>query len=114
MANFGGGIFLSTDWDLDVDESGDVRTVTGEDELQKDVAFQTASALEDVRGGPQSPDLRSETINAIKNILVEEPRVDRILSIDVREAGEDLDKMEVIIEVNADLTQQELVFEVDK
>ena len=115
--NFGGGIYLTDNsdlaptWDLDVDESGDIRTVTGIDELNKDVAYATAVEIQDTAIGERLEPVVLRRIKAIvRSVFQDEERIDNILIVNAREAG--MDTVEVVAEVRANDETIELVFEV--
>lgn len=112
MSDFGGGIFLTEDWDIEANESGDVRTVTGFDELAKDVAFRTAVRFNDEIGLP----LTNEALLRIKVIAKDEvlrdDRIQDIITIDVSIVDDAANRVEVVSTIEADNSEQELVFEV--
>lgn len=112
MVEAGGGIFLAQDWDLEVDETGDIRTVEGVAELEKDLAFYTARVLRPVEGLPQNPQTRSVIQARIERAINTEPRVRSILSLDI--SYPDRQTVEVITTVSTVEGNQELVFEVDR
>lgn len=58
--NLGGGIALNEDYDLTIDKNGDIKTVTGVEEVKKDLAYNTAEALQDILGESKSTDAAYE------------------------------------------------------
>lgn len=115
--NFGGGIYLTTNtdqrpnWDLQTDESGDIRTVTGSDELQKDVAFATAVRVQDSIGERLEPVVLNRIRAQVRGALNEEPRIDTVIIIEANEV--DTDTVEVVAQARAEDDTIELVFEVN-
>lgn len=115
---FGGGIYLTNNaddppnWDFQVDESGDIRTVRGQDELHKDVAYGTAIRVGFLIGERATPETRNKIKQRVRTTLNQESRVDSITSISVRDA--DTDKIEVVVIARANEDEVEFVFEVDK
>lgn len=116
MTEFGSGIHLdstpgesSYDWDFVVDETGDLKTSSGLDELLKDVAFITARRIQTQIGEPTSPTTLNRIDAIVKETLREEPRVDRIMRVEVTQSN---NKNQVNISANvvASGEQQELVF----
>ena len=115
--NFGGGIYLTTNtdqdpnWDLQVNEAGDIRTVTGNDELQKDVAFATAVRVQDSIGERLEPIVLNRIRAQVRGALNEEDRIDTVVIVEARESG--TDTVEVVAEARAGTDAVELVFEVN-
>lgn len=118
---FGSGIHIhgnargdEYEWDFDINESGDLRTVSGADELQKDLSFRSAINLDDVFGGPITPTKMNRVRSKIRQTMEDEPRISRIVSLDVSR----VDGRPNTIQVNTTLTTVEgvvdLVFEVDR
>lgn len=131
--HFGRGIYVvSTEddsefaWDLDTDESGDLRTVdNSEDELLKDVAFRSAINLSEDRedeegetvpgvlGRPLTPTTMNRIRSTVKQTLQSEPRIRRIVSLDVREVPSNSNAVEVNAQVTANDTMVTLIFMVE-
>ena len=114
---FGDGLYLvdSADedqfqWDLDVDESGDLRSSGGLDELQKDVAFRSAQALEDVIGQHLTPTAMNRVRSTIRDVLETEDRIERIVRMDVSRVGGQPNTVRVRADVNTEFDVVSLVF----
>ena len=113
---FGSGIHLNSndvdgfDWDLDVDESGDLRSTSGLDELQKDVAFRSAQALEDVIGHHLTPTAMNRVRSTIRDVLETEDRIKRIVRMDVSRVGGQPNTVRVRADVNTESDVVSLVF----
>lgn len=111
----GSGIALDEQFDMSIDSTGDIETVQGADELQKDLSFQLAISLQDVLGETQSSSV--ETI--VRDIVV------KVANADSRVQRVDEDRLDVSIEDNGRTVQIDmmvltesgeefgLVFEVD-
>lgn len=112
MSDFGAGIALSEDWDFEIDSTGDIKTVSGQTELQKDVAFNVARNLQDVLGRRMDNATSKRIEISVQNVLVNEVRIDEVLSVDVRRI-EMSDMFEVVAEAVATDERVELVFTVE-
>lgn len=130
--NFGRGIYIVSaeddseySWDLDTDESGDLRTVRdGEEELLKDVAFRSAINLTEDReedgdvipgvlGRPLTPTTMNRIRSTVKRTLDAEPRIQEIVSLSVRQVPSNVNAVEVDAQVTADNDIVDLVFMVE-
>lgn len=110
MVEAGGGIYLTRDWDFEIGETGAIRTVTGIDELEKDLAFSSAIALDDVLGEPLTPSTKTTIRSTIQGIMNTDPRISQVRSLQVSYPNQE----EVQIRVEAQTTDadQPLVFEI--
>lgn len=124
MAEFGRGLYLvpkrvandsnNYSWDLDVDETGDLRpTEDGDKELQKDVAFANATFLQNAIGSPLNPESFNEIRMLVKRVLLRDDRINNVNSVRINQVNES-DTIEVVALVIASDEQQELVFEVSQ
>lgn len=109
---FGAGIKLTRNWDLEIDNTGDIATVFGIDEFEKDVAYISAKTLHEYVGEPVSILTEKEIEQALIRVLREDERIDTIIELDVYRAGS-TDEVEVDgrIESNRGV-EYDLVFEV--
>jgi len=110
MSNFGSGIFLNEDWDFEVDATGDLKSTSGLDELQKDVSFNLSRNIEI---GKRLDSSTQKSIQVtVRDVLVNESRIDSIRELEVRRV-DSANKFEVIAEVDT-ITDEtaELIFEV--
>jgi hypothetical protein len=110
MTDFGAGPKLTQDWDFEIDETGDIRSVSGLDELGKDLAFASSILLEVKRGLPQSPETNKKIESQARSIALADVRIDRVEYVEVTTA--DNNTAEIVMVVVTDNEQQELVFEV--
>jgi len=113
---FGSGIHLNSNdnggfqWDLDIDESGDLRSSGGLDELQKDVSFRSAQALEDVIGQHLTPTAMNRVRSTIRDVLETEDRIERIVRMDVSRVRGQPNTVRVRADVNTESDVVSLVF----
>lgn len=115
---FGDGLYLvdSADeegeyqWDLDVDESGDIRGSSGLDELQKDVAFRAAQALEEVIGAQLTPTTMNRVRAVVQDVLQTEERIQRVVRMDVSRVRGQSNTVRVRADVNTEFEVVSLVF----
>lgn len=110
MTELGAGIALDTDWDLIIDNTGDIDETRGSEELQKDIAFNATLALQDILGQPVTRELMARTRSIVQDVLVEDPRVATVTNITARKIEDNSDRIEIVASVNADQGQQDLVF----
>jgi hypothetical protein len=122
MTDFGRGLYLvpadvaesnnKYDWDIDVDETGDLRsTDTGDEELQKDIAFSSATFLRRSIGGPLDPQTFNEITVILRRTFNRDQRIDDIQNLSVSE-GDGINEVRINATVIVDNSEQELVFEV--
>lgn len=110
--SFGSGIKLNNGFDLEVNSSGDIRTVSGSDELQKDIAYAVSAFLNDSYGGPITPETGAEIRTGVRRVMLEDPRIVRINSLSVQTINADNSIRITSTIVGDDETQQDLVFTV--
>lgn len=74
----GSGLSLDQSFDFEIASDGDLRAVSGFDELNKDLGFQLTIILGDLKGQPLTPDVRGE----IKSLTIDTLSSDeRVLSV---------------------------------
>lgn len=115
IENLGSGIKLTSDWDFEVDPTGDLATVSGTEELAKDASMLTAIQLEDALGEPismlQTNSLKSVEVS-VERLLRQDPRVSDVASVTARPSDAE-DTITVDVQVVTDADQDyNLVFEV--
>jgi len=117
MSELGEGLSLDGDFDLQLNAVGDLDKSDGFDELEKDLAMQTAYTLRNVVGQPDSPELSAEIKSLTRRVIEADDRVDEVLrnSIEIRRQEQGID-VTYIISLSAIVSgdQQEFVFEVDE
>lgn len=77
--NFGNGIGLDRYFDFDVGSTGDLVMTYGEEELEKDLAFQQAIALQDFVGIAPTPQNRAQALQTASRVAAQDVRIDTVL-----------------------------------
>lgn len=111
MPDFGSGIFLTQDFDFEVTNTGDIRTESGVDELEKDIALQMIKEKDDLIGLPQYPNTSARISSQTREILNADPRVSQVVSVNVKFITS-LNEAEITSSVTTDNGEQELVFNI--
>lgn len=117
--DFGSGIYLSTQadtppaWDMEVTNSGDIKTVSGSQELEKDVSLSTTIRIGEEIGSHITPVVRNRIRARVLDALEDDVRINSVLLLEVNEVPNQTDLLEVVAQVNAVEDEDiELVFEV--
>lgn len=108
---FGSGIKLTRNWDLEIDNTGDIMTTSGVDEFEKDVAFISTDTLHDYVGKPVGILTEKEIEQALIRALRDDERIDTIIELNVYRLS-DPDQIEVDGRIESDHQTYDLVFEV--
>lgn len=116
--NFGSGIKLTHNWDIDVDNTGDVATVSGSEELQKDSSMLSSITLEKQLGKSIQSRLNSNSMKDIellvRRTLLSDERIKRVVNVEAWSPENTIDLIEIEAEVIADSSQKyDLIFEVN-
>lgn len=117
--HFGSGIHLnesSSDglsWDLDVDESGDIRTTSGLDELKKDLSFSLASRLEGILGNPLTPTTMNRIQAIVDDGISQDDRISRVIALDVQRVEGRPNTVQVQSQLNTTEGVVDLIFMID-
>jgi hypothetical protein len=77
VEEFGSGLTLDEDFDLRVDQAGDLDTESGIEELSKDLSLQLSFSLRVYLGERASENLKAEVKNTTKNVVELDTRVRR-------------------------------------
>jgi len=115
---FGAGPSLSDSsypWDFSIDESGDIKTVSGLAELEKDIAFRIATQENNMLGRKITPTQMNRIRSTINDMIIQDSRVQSVLSLDVqRSSGMDnsIDVSATVQTVSGDEQEQQLVFSI--
>lgn len=116
--SLGSGLYLDTTFDLGVSNNGDLRNVSGLEELSKDISFQLAIVLEPLLGQPNRKNFKVELKDTTREVILSDSRVDSVGNDDivVNEVSDGLSSdatYEIIVpSVIASGEAQELVFTV--
>ena len=95
---FGTGIALDEEFDLSLDQTGDIATTTGTDELEKDLALNTAIELNEYIGSPPTATTKSDITRDTRITLLED---ERVLSVDPETIDVTIENREtIIVDVN--------------
>lgn len=78
---WGSGLKLTRDWDLQIDETGDLKSVFGLEELEKDLAFRTAIEIEQEIGQILTKNTLAEIRITFRQALNEDVRVNRVVNV---------------------------------
>lgn len=108
--DYGAGIELTQDLDLKVDSTGDISSVDGVDELEKDLAFQLIRVFTDEVGGLLSPKDKSRARRLARVTINQDPRVQDVRSVDVER--ESKNTVTIDADVRAGDAVEQFVFEV--
>ena len=108
--SLGSGLYLDKSLDFDPNTTGDLRTVSGSDELQKDLAFQLLITLDEFIGPPLTPATRADIKDLTIDTILSDSRVDSIDRGSLTIGKPDRHSIRLQVVVFADDERQELVF----
>jgi len=118
MAEFGKGLSLDKNFDLQLSSVGDIDSEEGIDELQKDLAVQVAFTLRNIIGQPDSPELASEIRSRSRKVIEADERVNEVIRGSIRiqrfERGRNEVRYSISVEVSTESGTEELVFEIEE
>jgi hypothetical protein len=113
VGEFGSGLYLDESLDFSVDTTGDLRTVDGVDELEKDLSVQMITSLQQYLGQPPSSNLNAQVFRTASNIATADARV---ASVNTNKStvsfNRTRDEITLKLVVRTTSGEQELVFEV--
>lgn len=106
----GSGIALDQNFDFEIDATGDLNSVSGVEELNKDLALRLTIFLDEFRGQILTNEVKSEIKNRVINVLLSDQRV-----VNVNEASiqiKEVTRNEIAIKApyKATTGQTELIF----
>ena len=110
--NLGSGLYLDQTLDFDPSTTGDLRTVSGSEELQKDLAFQLLIVLSDYIGPPLTPGTRAEIKSRTVDTILSDIRVDSIDRGSMTVSKPNPESIRIQAFVIAEGEEQELVFNI--
>lgn len=108
--NLGSGLYLDQNLDFDPSTTGDLRTVDGSDELQKDLAFQLLIVLSDYIGPPLTPGTRSEIKSLTVDTILSDSRVQDLDRGSMTVTKPNAESITIEVFVTADGGEHEMVF----
>lgn len=108
--NLGSGLYLDQNLDFDPNTTGDLRTVSGSEELQKDLAFQLLITLDEFIGPPLTPGTRADIKSRTVDTITSDSRVDSLDrgSLQVQKPNRNSIRLSVVVFAGGE--EQELVF----
>jgi hypothetical protein len=110
---FGDGIHLDEQFDFAVGTTGDLKSESGTDELQKDLAFQMVISLDKYIGQHPSGNLNEKVAGTARRVAEIDSRVN---FVDTRktEVSFSTDRQEITLKlfVKTDTGEKELIFDV--
>jgi len=90
MVEFGSSPSLDEAFDLIVDDTGDIQCTIQErspsEELEKDLSFLIAASLDKQTGNAIIPVNNAALKGAIRDVVIADPRVDQILTLELEQA----------------------------
>lgn len=109
---WGSGMELTQDWDLEVDRTGDISSVAGLEELEKDLAFRSAQELAGSVGSVLNKDTVAQIKRAARRALSEDVRVNRVVSLEVVEQGHEEVEVRATV-VSSDEQEYDLITDIE-
>lgn len=110
--NLGSGVYVDQNLDFDPNETGDLRTISGSAELQKDLAFQLLITLDRFVGPPLTPGTRADIKSRTVDTITSDTRVDSIDRGSIRVEKPNPESIRIEATVTAGGEQQQFVFNV--
>ncbi len=106
MVEYGNSPSLNEEWDLVLTDDGDVQTTFEEpsesEELEKDLAFFTAIALDKQRGQPINAVTEAALEGVVRDVVTSDPRVSQVISLQINEIPrQDGYAVDLVIEDNS-------------
>lgn len=110
---YGAGVYLDQQLDFEIDPTGDTRTSSGIDELEKDLAVQMKLFLSFYLGEPPTAGLESDVADTARKIANADPRVTTVARGSTNVSfSETRDELTVEMRVRVGAGEQQLVFEI--
>lgn len=82
-------------WDLQISDDGDVKLDRGTSELEKDLAFKIATALDVARGAVLEPRVLTAMKNRVRTVCEDDERVRIVTDVAIERTDEDPDSLEI-------------------
>jgi hypothetical protein len=109
--NLGSGIELTQSFDFTLTPDGDIATVSGTEEINKDIAFQLSIILSPFEGSRLTPSVKNKIKSRTIDTLNSDNRVNTVDSSSITVRGVGDGTIRVDANYFAGGTQQELIFE---
>lgn len=114
--SFGSSPALDDDFDLIVDQSGDIRCTNQSqsrtEELEKDLAFAIANRLDGERGVRATPQQQAQFRAIVRNVINRDPRVSSINKLEIREQEDSFEMTIGVVTENDDSSYDTVVIDV--
>jgi hypothetical protein len=95
MSGYGESAFLNDELDLEIDDSGDIKTTNQtrnvSEELEKDLAYMTIAALTKETGEPINPVTEARLEKVVRDVIESDARVEQVTNIRITESISELD-----------------------
>jgi len=95
MSGYGESAFLNDELDLEIDDSGDIKTTNqtrnASEELEKDLAYMTIAALTKETGEPINPVTEARLEKVVRDVIESDARVEQVTNIRITESIRELD-----------------------
>lgn len=95
MSGYGESAFLNAELDLEIDDSGDIKTTNqtrnASEELEKDLAYMTIAALTKETGEPINPVTEARLEKVVRDVIESDARVEQVTNIRITESISELD-----------------------
>jgi len=95
MSGYGESAFLNDELDLEIDDSGDIKTTNQtrnpSEELEKDLAYMTIAALTKETGEPINPVTEARLEKVVRDVIESDARVEQVTNIRITESINELD-----------------------
>jgi len=108
--DLGAGIYLDRTLDFEVGGTGDLRTTSGGEELEKDLSFQLLIVLDELKGQRLTPETEANIKSLTVDTITSDVRVEAIDrgSIQVRKPGRNSLRIDAFVTTTD--SEYELVF----
>lgn len=110
---FGSGLYLDQSLDFDVGPTGDLRTVDGVDELEKDLSVQMVASLQQYLGQPPTSNLDAQIFRTASDIATADTRVSSVIrSESTISFSQDRESITILLAARTTSGTQQLIFEI--
>lgn len=95
MSGYGESALLNDELDLEIDDSGDIKTTNqtrnASEELEKDLSYMTIAALTKETGEPINPVTEARLEKVVRDVIESDARVEQVTNIRITESISELD-----------------------
>ena len=110
---FGSGIYLDEVLDFEIDPTGDIKSIGGTSELQKDLSVQMIYELDQYTGAPPKSNIDEKIADAVITLAELDPRVESVYSDSISVSfSDDREQISVNVSLQTIDGEQNLVFDV--